>query len=448
MDVRLILALMASKSLKKIISNISWLAGDKVLDVFLRVTVGVLVARYMGVEWFGYLHFSLAMVALLIPVVTLGLTSIVVKRIVLDSSQKGRLLGTAFVMQFVTSLILSAGLVLTVYFFDIGPEPSEFFVSILAITLIFHSADPVKSWNQSQLTSKYTVWAKRLSLAVGLSIRLLFIQFSVAFIYFIWAWVVEAILKAYFMFHFYRKNESLSNWTFDRKIAKTLFKESWPIMFSSIASVIYLKIDVVMMGSLLTGRDVGLYSAAVRISDLFYFIPAVVTSTLLPTVVRSSQLDEDVFRQRVQALLDLLTLYSILVVVFLWFGADRLVAGLFGAEFLGAGSILQIHAFAIFFVAAGSSRNVMLIAENRTVFIMLSTILGAVINIAMNLFLIPLYSGIGAAIATVVSYAFSGYLACVFWKPTMKHFKMISASFFVLFRPMSLWKYLIGLRST
>jgi len=417
-----------------------------VLDVVLRVTVGVLVARYLGAEWFGYLHFSLAIVALLVPVVKLGLNSIVVKYLALEPERKGQLLGTAFAMQIATSLLLSTGLVVFIQLVGVGHETTDLLVTILAITLIFQCADPVVSWNQSQVTSKYTVWANRISLAIGLTIRLLFIYFSIDFIYFILAWVVEAILKAYFLFHFYSKIDSVLNWSFDRVTAFRLLKESWPMLFSGIAAIVYLKIDVVMLGSMREGRDVGIYSAAVRISEIFYFLPTIVSATLLPAIVRSSQYNASIFNKRIQALIDGLALYSIVVVAFLLISADVLVSMLFGVEYFEAGLILKIHAFALLFVATGTSRDKMLIAENRTIFIMISTFFGAVINITLNFYLIPRYAGIGAAISTVVSYAFSGYFACLFWKPTIKHFKMITASFFVLVRPRSLCQFIINLR--
>lgn len=416
------------------------------LDVVLRVTVGVLVARYLGAEWFGYLHYSLAIVALLVPVVKLGLNSIVVKYLALEPERRGQLLGTAFAMQVATALLLCIGLVGFIRVVGVGHETTDLMVTILAVTLVFQCADPVVSWNQSQVASKYTVLANRISLLVGLTIRLIFIYFTIDFIYFILAWVVESILKAFFLFHFYLKKESLSNWKFDRRTALRLLKESWPMMFSGIAAIVYLKIDVVMLGSMRESRDVGIYSAAVRISEIFYFLPTIVSATLLPAIVRSSQHDASFFNKRIQALIDGLALYSIVAIAFLLTSADVLVNLLFGSDYSEAGLILKIHAFALIFVATGTSRDKMLIAENRTLFIMISTFFGAVINIALNLYLIPRYAGIGAAISTVVSYAISGYFACLFWKPTIKHFKMITASFFVLVRPKSLYEFITSLR--
>ena len=437
---------MSAKSLRKIVNNISWLLGDKVLDIAMRLTGGVLVARYLGVELFGYLQFSLAILALLVPVVTLGFRNMVVKYIALNPSHKGEVLGSAFVMQLVSSLLTSAGLLLFVYFFGNDEGKTNLAISILTITLIFHCFDPIIYWNQSQLSAQYTVWSVRISSTIGLCVKLLFVYFSVDFIIFIWAWVIESIVTSALLVHFYSKKESFSDWKYDRETAKMLLKDSWPLMFSGIAAIIYIKIDIVMLGTMLEKTEVGLYFAAVRISELFYFLPSVLSATVLPAIIRSSQKGGSEITQRIQALSDALTLYSIISVAFLFFFAHLLIHILFGPEYSEAAVILRIHAFALFFISAGASVNKMLIAENRTVFILVSTCLGTVINILMNLYLIPRYAGVGAAVATVVSYAFSSYFACLFWKPANKHFKMVTISFFVFARPQSLLRFLMNLK--
>ena len=439
---------MASKSLNRIVNNLSWSLGDKVLDIAMRLVGGVLVARYLGVELFGQLQFSLAILALLVPVVSLGLRSIVVKHIALQPSHKGQVMGSAFIMQLLSSILTCAGLLLFVYLVSLDDGEANLAISILTITLFFHCLDPIIYWNQSQLTSQYTVWAKRIGATVGLCLKLLFIYFSVEFIIFIWVWVIESIISSILLIHFYLKKESFSDWKYDKGTAIILLKDSWPLLFSGIASIIYLKIDIVMLGTMLEKKEVGLYAAAVRISEIFYFIPTMISATVLPAIVRSSQKGGSEIAQRIQALSDALSLYSIISVAFLFFSANFLIDILFGPEFSGAVLILQIHAFALFFISAGASVNKMLIAENRTVFIMISTILGTVINVSMNLYLIPRYAGVGAAVATVISYAFSSYIACLFWKPANKHFKMVTASFFVFARPQSLFRFLMSLKQS
>ena len=436
---------MKTTNLSKIVSNISWLLGDKLVDIILRITVGVLVARYLGPEWFGYLNYSLALIAILAPLVKLGLVNIVVKYISLEPERSDEILGTAFTIQLFSATLIT---LCVLWYFGIHTSDenvTNWLVSILSVTLIFQCSELIAWWNQSQITSKYTVWSNRIAVFFGLGIKLALIQISASFSLFVWAWVAQAAVKAYFLFHFYLKKNSFAKWKFNGKLAIELLKNSWPLLFASIASIIYLKIDMVMLGNMQSGREVGIYAAAVRISELLYFLPNIVAATLLPTIIRSSKLNQEIFYGRIQALLDVLSIYSILLIAALFFGADVVVSTLFGNEYSDASLILKIHAFALLFVAAGVARNKLLIAENQTIFIMVATILGAVSNILLNLYLIPRYSGAGAAVATIVSYCLSSYLACLFWQPTLKHFRMISASFLVLLRPKSLILFLISL---
>ena len=259
--------------------------------------------------------------------------------------------------------------------------------------------------------------------------------------------MTESVLRASLLILFYLKNEKILLWKFNGKLARQLLCKSWPLLFSAIASIIYLKIDIIMLGIMQSGEAVGVYAAAVRISELFYFIPTIVTATLLPIIVRSTNLDAVTQNTRMQALFDVLSLYSFVSIIFILLIADTLISFLFGENFIQAALIAKIHIFALIFVASGVARNKFLIANDHTIFIMIATIVGALSNVILNYFLIDRYSGIGAAISTVVSYGISSYLSCLFWQPAVKFFKVISSSYFVLVRPGSLIRFLTNLVS-
>jgi len=426
---------------KKILSNISWLLSDKFLDVILRVTIGVLIARHLGAEWFGHLNYALTVVAIAGPLAKLGLSNIVVKHISTEPRNSDTILGTAFILQLVCSIGLYIGFFVFIYLFSSNQHVTDPLVAALAITLVFHSTDTIVAWNQSQLTSKYTVIASRSSVVLGFLIKFALIKFSVPFSYFVWAWIIESALKSLLLFYLYSKKQSFLRWKFNFGIARELLRNSWPLVFSSIASIIYLKIDVVMLGNMLSGRDVGVYSAAVRISELLYFIPTIVTATLLPSIVRAHATNRSYLYTRMQLLFDGLAIYCYLSIVIFYVLSDWIVMTLYGRDYFEAAFILKLHVFALIFVSSGVARNKLLIAENKTVFIMVATCLGAFINITLNYYMIPKYSGYGAAIATVISYGFSSYLACLFWGPTKKIFEMMSLSILVAFRPYSIFKY-------
>jgi PST family polysaccharide transporter len=87
-----------------------------------------------------------------------------------------------------------------------------------------------------------------------------------------------------------------------------------------------------------------------------------------------------------------------------------------------AGIILSIHIWASIFVFMGLVQSPWNIAEGLTKLYLKRTIVGAIINVVLNLLLIPIYSGIGAAIATVISYGFSSFVLNAFDVRTRKLF--------------------------
>jgi O-antigen/teichoic acid export membrane protein len=87
------------------------------------------------------------------------------------------------------------------------------------------------------------------------------------------------------------RSQGLPNFVryFDIEIGKKLLKDSWPLLLSSIAISIYMRIDQVMIKNMLGDREVGLYSAAMRLVEVWYFIPMIITQSVFPAIVNAKK---------------------------------------------------------------------------------------------------------------------------------------------------------------
>ena len=153
-------------SLQNILVNTGWLFVDKILRMGVGLLVGVWVARYLGPEQFGLYSYALSFVALFSTFATLGLDGIVVRDIVRDLSYKDEILGTAFVLKFIGGIVT---LLLTIFSISIiRPEESltRWLVMIIAAGTIFQAFDVIDFWFQSQVQSKYTVYAKNIAFLI------------------------------------------------------------------------------------------------------------------------------------------------------------------------------------------------------------------------------------------------------------------------------------------
>lgn len=414
--------------------NIGWLSFDRVLRMGVGIFIGVWVARYLGPDQFGLFNYAIAFVALFSTVANLGLDNIVIRDIVRDPSCKYETLGTAFILKLLGSGVTILLAISAIYILHPSNCLTQWIVGIIAVATVFQSFDVIDFWFQSQVQSKYSVWARNIVFILVALIRVVLIQMHAPLIAFVLAVSIEIILGAIGLLVAYRflKEQRLKLWRFNFPRAKLLLKNSWPLMISGMAIMLYIKIDIVMLGEMAGDRAVGIYAAATRVSELWYFIPMAITSSVFPSIIEAKKIDETKYYNRLQKLFDLMTGIALVIAIPMTFLSDFIIRILYADDYVGAGPILAIHIWAALFVFLGVAQSPWDITEGLTKLAMIRTLIGALINISLNILLLPLYAGLGAAIATVAAYAVSGCLANVIDKRSRRIFLLQMKSLFLL----------------
>ena len=408
----------------KIFRNTGWLFADRILRMGIGLFVGVWVARYLGVERYGTLNYASAFVGLFSTISTLGLPGLVIRNITQSPEDKNKMLGTTFWLQlgggFVTFLLS----VLTIFIVNPDDTLTIYLVAILASMGIFRSFNTIDLWFQSQVQSKYTVLAKNTGFVSLVILKVILINLNAPLIAFAWATLAEVIISAIGLIIVYQyQGYSLRLWRWSLSLAKKLLKESWPLILSGITIMIYMKIDQIMLGSMIDITAVGLYSSATRISEVWYFIPGAIGSSVAPSIYQAKKDgNESLYYQRIFRLLRVLNLIAISIALPMTFLSKPLILLLYGQEFVEAGTILATHIWASLFVFMGVATSPWFIAEGLTDLSFRRTLLGAITNVVLNFILIPKYAGGGAAIATVISQAIASLFSNAFHSKTKKIF--------------------------
>ncbi|MFM2274587.1 MAG: hypothetical protein RL211_459 [Pseudomonadota bacterium] len=425
-------------NLLKIIDNIGWLFFDKVLRMGVGLLVGVWVARYLGPQQFGLFSFAGAFIGLFGAVAGLGLQSIVVRDIVRDPSCEEETLGTAAVLQ-LGGGVLAYGLILGAIFW-LRPDDAlaKWLVAILGSMMLLKASEVAMYWFESQVLSKYTVWVQNGSFLVFAAVKVALILGNAPLLVFAWATVAEAALVALLLLAMLGMHgPGLRKLKVSLDRAKVLLADSWPLLLSGISIMVYMKIDQIMLGHMLGDEAVGIYSAATRISEVWYFIPMMIVASVFPAILEAKKQSEALYHQRLQRLYDLMVWLSIAVALPMTFLAGPIVVLLYGPAYAEAGTVLAIHIWASVFVFLGVASGQWFIAENRQILSFQRTLMGAVINVVLNYIFIPQFGVAGAAYATVLAQASVGLLYDVFQKETQPMFVMKLKSF----NPMQLQAY-------
>jgi len=392
------------KGFKKYFANTSWLMAEKIFRMAVALSVGVYVARYLGPGRFGVLSYAMSVVVLFSALSSLGLNGILVRELVNFPKKRDEFLGTAFILKLSGSGLVLILLSITLYFMG-DDRQSNLMIFIIAAGLVFQSFNVIQSYFEARVLSKYFVFAQIISLLVVSIAKLIFILMSLSLIYFALAVLIESIILAVGLAIVYLKqNFNILSWQFKLKTATGLLKDSWPLILSAIAISIYMRIDQIMIKQMLGTEAVGQYAAAVRLSEAWYFIPVVITGSLFPAILNAKKTSEEQYYRRLQKLYGLMVWISLPIALVMTFMAGNIVLLLYGTQFSKAGPVLAVHIWAGVFVFLGVASGKYLVAENYTRISFFRTLIGCIVNVILNITLIPRYGINGAAIATVVSY--------------------------------------------
>jgi O-antigen/teichoic acid export membrane protein len=414
-------------NLQKIIDNVGWLFADKLLRLGGGLLVGVWVARYLGPDQFGLFSYSLAFSAMFTTIAALGLDGIVVRNIVRDPSCRDEVLGTVFVLK-VAGGVVAIGLTLgSIFLLRPHDTVAHLLVGVIAVGTVFQAFDVIDFWFQSQILSRYTIYAKNSAFLVITVVKILLILMNAPLVSFAYAGLAEIILGAVGLMLVYRINGySMKKWRGGRGLAGKLLHDSWPLIFSGIVIMIYMRIDQVMLGDMVGNEEVGIYSAAVRLAEAWYFIPGAIVASVFPSIVEAKTISDDLFYGRLQKLYNLMTLLGYIVALPVTFLASWLIKFLYGTAYIKAGPMLALLIWAGLFVNLGIARSSFLTTMNWTRVHFMTVFLGCIVNVALNFVLIPRYGGMGAVIASCVAYWFAVHGACFVYKPLYKTGRMLT----------------------
>ena len=401
-------------NVRKVIGNTSWLFTDRLLRMGVGVFVGVWIARYLGPEQFGIYSYAAAFVALFSPIVTLGLDAIVVRDLVRYPSNKDGILGTTFILKLFGGVLSFLLTIIIIFILHPGDKLIHWLVGIIAAGSIFTSIDTIDLWFQSQLKSKFTVLAKNIAFLLVVLLKICLLYFKAPLVAFAWAWFIELLMGGIgLLITYHIGRQHVINWKPMMIWAKNLLNESWPMILSGFSIMIYVKIDQIMLGEMVGKHAVGIYSAAIRVSEIWYFIPVAFVASVSPLIVEVKKLGEAIYYQRIQQTFNILVVSAYVVAISITLFSDPIIKILYGPDYIESGPVLVIHIWQGVFVFMGVARVTWIVTEGLTKTALATTSFGAVLNILLNLYLIPLYGPIGSAWATVLSYASSDYLIFV-----------------------------------
>lgn len=386
------------------------------------VFVGVWIARYLGPAQFGLLNYATAFIALFTAIATLGLNGIVVRDLIVEPGKAPSTLGTAFALQIIGGLLAFGLAVACVGFLRPHEHLAKIMIVVLGAGMMFKATEVVKYWFEAKVQAKYGVWVENGAFLVFALVKVSLLVRGAQLMAFVWAAFAEGVLVAAGLLAVYVLNgQKLSIWRYRYKRAKGLLSDSWPLILSGLAVMVYMRVDQIMLGQMLGDEAVGIFSAAVRLSEIWYFIPVAICASVFPAIIEARRNSVELYYLRLKKLFELMVLMAVAVAIIMSFISDWVVNLLYGPGYQAAAPVLVIHIWTGIFVFLGVASSRWFIAENLQRYSFYRTLAGGIANVILNFILIPKYGVTGSAWATVISQA----VASVFFNAANKETRII-----------------------
>lgn len=407
-------ALIRHQGFRRYFGNTSWMMAEQLLRIIAGLFVGIWIARYLGPEKFGIFSYILSFTAIFAGIAKLGLDGIVVRELLRDPEKRDVYLGTAFWLK-IFGAFLAIAVMAAIMPFTNNDLTTNIYILIVASGMLCQSFEVVEFYFQSQVRARTISICKLVQLSISSIVKIYLVLNEFELIGFVIVAAFDALTLSVSYFIVYKIHEKGGFYkNFNSNVAGQLLKDSWPLIFSAILVSVYMRIDQIMIKEMLGEHEVGIYSTAVRLSEAFYFVPMLVTASLYPAILSAKSQSEELYKKRLQRLYAFMVWMAVVIALPMTFLSDWLILLLYGQSYQGAGSVLMVHVWSAIFVFLGVSFGKYLIVENLAAVAFRRTLFGALSNIALNYWLIPIYGVLGAAVSTFFAQFFANYLFDIF----------------------------------
>ena len=396
--------------------NLTWGVLAKLFSGMKLAFLGIIIARYLGPEDFGVFSYVISFVSLFSVLAEFRLQSILVRDFSENKIDPKILLGSSLKICLFFASIGYLSLSLIVYILD-DNNTMKFFLLIYGLSYFFQIFRFLRAFFISKLLNKLIIRAELIAAFSLLAIGAMFIYLQLSVIYFVALRVFDVFMFSVLLVILYTKNEgSILLWKENVAVRKKLIIDSFPLVLSGFAVIIFNKIDQVMLRHFIDDYAVGQYSAAVSITGIISFIPIVISESITPILVSKRKKNIELYKKSRQSFSNILIWGSLVLSIIIMLLSPYIISILYGSEYNPAIGVMKIFAFKGVFVAMGAVAAQIMIIEAVHQLAYVKSVIGGIVNIVFNYFLILKLGMIGAVWASLLAFLLSSYIVHFFMK--------------------------------
>lgn len=406
------------------LKNASWIIACKIVQSLISLVIGMISARYLGPSNYGVITYVSSVVAFALPIMQLGLNQTLVKEFVQNPDREGTVLGTALTINILSSLVGMAGSVAFVFFVNAGETETILVCALYSLSLLFQATEMIHFWFQSKLLSKYPSLATLCAYIVVALYKIFLLVSKKSIAWFALSNVLDYFLISVILMVIYFKIGS-QKLCVSRRLGREMLSRSKYYIIPSLMVMIFQHTDRIMIKLMIGETETGFYSAAITCIGISSFVFAAVIDSMRPVILGEKEKNPEMYEKRISQLYSIITCLSLAQSIVMTLLAKPLVFILYGPEYTKTAEILCVAVWYVTFSYYGSVRNVWILAEGKQKYLFGINVIGAAANVLLNFFLIPLWGGVGAAVASLITQFFTNVIIGFIFKPIRENNRLM-----------------------
>lgn len=404
--------------MKKIFFNIIWLIFDKVFILLLQFFVGVKIANYYGATLFGQYSYAISLVAFSNIFFEL-INSRVLKKYYTKNNFNILVFNTNF---FKNSIAIILFFIPIIYKFFYKIDDTLFCLLLLLCldNVLMTATSGIENFFEYKLEAKRIVISNNIVKIISYFLQYICMILNkgiifIAIVRCIGSLIRVIILKYQYNSSYLGKLENKSV-RLDIKLIVKIINESKYLWFSFVSFLIYTQTDRLMINHYLGVEEVGVYTIGMQLSSILAILIGPIQNSLFPKFLELYRNDYQKYYNFYKLTNTIITQFYLIITLISIIVVKYTFKYVYSSQYDGAILIYSILAFSVFIKANGSLQTSHMTIKNITKKSFYKTLVSLILNIILNILLIPKYGINGAAIATLITQFIALFLIDFFIK--------------------------------
>lgn len=393
------------------LKNSFWLTLAEVFFKGLLVILTLLIARYYGPEEYGVFSFLIGLSFIIIILVDLGFNPYLIREVSKDQNLFTLLFSNIGLIKLILTIFTLSIALIVAFFLEQGTF-FHIFLFLFLHYILNQFIDFFCSFFRAFDKFKFETLIKFIQGIIIFILSLFFILNSFSLLYISISYFLGTLISFLLSIYLFKKYLKVDTLTVNFQEIKNIISESWPFAISSIAVLLYFKIDTLMLFFMRGEYEVGVYNAFYNLILMFVFFGSIIVRASYPLLSRKSISHRRRFI--FVSLCFILIFLSIVIFVFFQFFGKHIIYFVLGVEYIQHLDLFTFFLLLLPIIYLTTFFGPFLETINKQKLALYTALINLGVNIFLNLLLIPHYGMYGAAFATIMT-EFSGLLLMSFF---------------------------------